>query len=117
MCFFLAVFSDLTYTHTPSIGRKRLLHLSATALFFSLEIELNINSCRFQGVCDLNIGAQIIPIVVLIVHFYLICKVRIAEQLFDVSHTAVNAVKIEIILADFKVSCDLVIEFFVDDRT
>ena len=34
-CFFLAVFSDLTYTHTPGIGRKRLLHLSATVPFYS----------------------------------------------------------------------------------
>ena len=31
-CFFLAVFSDLAYTHTPRIGRKRLLHLIETTL-------------------------------------------------------------------------------------
>ena len=32
--FLFSRFSDLTYTHTPGIGRKRLLHLIATAPFY-----------------------------------------------------------------------------------
>ncbi len=48
MCFFLAVFFDLTYTHTPGIGRKRLLHIIATVPLniFSLQTRYDLYNSK-----------------------------------------------------------------------
>ena len=48
LCFFLALFPNSTYTHTPVVRRKELLHLDETPVFFLVLCLINVKCAGYK---------------------------------------------------------------------